>query len=148
MNQSTNRHKLKQGFTLVELMVVMAIIATLMGLVIGVSGSVQRNAANAKARAEISDLMNELEIYKSDKGTYPNDWAQFGNWYTNEKYAGTEYTTTDGTATAPVDPWGERYMYEFNPSTSEFVYLIGSFGPDNVNNNGDGDDITNRNGAL
>jgi general secretion pathway protein G len=148
MNQTHSSHKLKQGFSLIELLVVMAIIATLMGLVIGVSGAITRKTAVARARAELADLMNELEIYKSDEGSYPADWAEFGSWYTDDKYAGTAYTITDGEANDPVDPWGTDYSYTFDPTVSEFIYLIGSYGPDGTNNNGDGDDITNRNGSL
>lgn len=156
MQQSKSTHKQKQGFSLIELLVVMAIIAILMGLVIGVSGAVTRKAAEARARAEISDLMQEIEIYKSDKGSYPagSDLSAFMQWYTNEKYVGTLYTLTelDGSK-LPIDPWGNKYLYGYNPS-NPFVYLIGSYGPDGKKGGngsstfGENDDITNRNGAL
>ena len=151
MNQRQSPHKFKKGFTLIELLVVMAIIGILMGIILGVSGAIQRKAAEAKARAEIADLMNEIEIYKSEKGSYPADWAEFGTWYTGEKYVGTKYTLTEGTPSDPVDPWGVDYMYG---EVREFTYLIGSKGPDGRNGGngstvfGDGDDITNRNGEL
>jgi len=160
MNQTKSPHNPKQGFSLIELLVVMAIIATLMGLVIGVSGAIQRKTAIARARAELADLMNEIEIYKSDNGSYPLNWDEFGSWYFTEKYSGTAYTTTDFSSTTdllsgnpfePLDPWGGEIRYQKN---SEFLYLIGSKGPDTSNGGngsnsfGDGDDITNRNGSL
>lgn len=145
MQQSKSTHKQKQGFSLIELLVVMAIIAILMGLVIGVSGAVTRKAAEARARAEISDLMQELEIYKSDKESYPATLGVFMQWYTTEKYVGTLYTITERSGDNPIDPWGNNYLYEYK-DTNPFVYLIGSHGPDAKPNTSD--DITNRNGAL
>lgn len=143
INFSTKR---KQGFTLVELLVVMAIIGILMGLVIGISGAVQQGAAEAKAKAEIADLMNEIEKYKVEKGSYPDDWDEFANWY-SQKYEGTAYTITEGGPDAPIDPWGREYRYDFDASRP-FVYFIGSRGPNGRDDSGDEDDITNRNGAL
>ncbi|MGA0334381.1 MAG: type II secretion system protein GspG [Kiritimatiellia bacterium] len=143
MTHTTSPHKHKQGFSLVELLVVMAVIAILMGIVIGVSGSIQRKAAEAKARAEIADLMNELEVYKSDMGTYPSSLGDLVNWYQTEKYK-VDFDLTDLNGTTPVDPWGNPYEYPAS-GVKEFTYFIGSKGPDK---NLAADDITNRNGAL
>jgi len=64
---------MKRGFTLIELLVVMAIIAILVSLIIGIAGNVQKQAAKARARAEIAALETALERYKLDNGDYP-DW--------------------------------------------------------------------------
>ena len=59
------------GFTLVELLTVMAIIMILAGLVLGTSGYVQKKGARARAEAEIAALSAALESYKADNGIYP-----------------------------------------------------------------------------
>lgn len=64
---------MRRGFTLIELLVVMAIIAILAGLIIGIAGNVQKQAAKARARAEIGALETALERFKLDNGDYP-DW--------------------------------------------------------------------------
>ncbi len=153
MQQTTESHKHKQGFSLIELLVVMAIIAILMGIVIGIAGGVTSGAAEAKAKAQMADMMTELEKYRGDEGQFPADWNEFRDWYV-EKYPDTAYTITEGSPQNPIDPWGAGYKYEYNAVTSPFVYLLGTKGPDGrdgsppTNQFGKGDDITNRNGAL
>jgi len=140
----------KQGFTLVELMVVMAIIAILMGIVIGISGGVTRGAAENQARAQIANLMLEMDKFHSDKGRYPEDWNDFRDWYLQEAYEDTAYTITDGTMRMgenfrPLDPWGREYDYQIQENNPR-VYLLISFGPSGASN--PDDNISNRNSVL
>lgn len=60
------------GFTVVELLVVMAIILVLAGLVLGTSSYVHNKAARSRAEAEIAALSAALENYKADNGVYPS----------------------------------------------------------------------------
>ena len=146
MKETSQISSRRSGFTLVEMLVVMAIIAILMSLVLGIFGAAGQGALESKAKAEIADLMNEIEKYNADEGSYPADWAAFNTWYT-ARYPGTAYTISDGDPSDPIDPWGSSYVYTYNSSVP-FVYFIGSLGPNLTNDNGDVDDITNRNGAL
>lgn len=137
MNAPPNA-KRKQAFTLIELLVVIAIIAILMAITLGIAGAVNRSAAESKARAEIANLVLELEAYKSDRGIYPADLVKFLEWY-KDKYANTLYTITDvgtfrkgsGPSTeyyqAPADPWGNEFYYK---PINDFVFRLGSKGPD------------------
>jgi general secretion pathway protein G len=162
MTRSIRHNPSRQGFSLIEILVVLAIIAILVSLVIGIAGGVQRGAAESKAKAEIASLMTELEKYKEDKGTYPSNLTtDFIPWYTNTYYNAI-YNLTDfkssGSNKTPIDPWGKDYYYNFNASNNPNVYQIGSRGadgrlgsqpdPDSAANFGKGDDITNRNGSL
>lgn len=61
----------KRGFTLVELVVVMAIILILIGIVSGVSSGVRDAQARATAKAELAVLSLALERFKSVHGDYP-----------------------------------------------------------------------------
>jgi len=60
------------GFTLVELLTVMAVIAILAGLILSISGFAQKKGALARAQAEIQALSSACESYKADNGTYPH----------------------------------------------------------------------------
>jgi prepilin-type N-terminal cleavage/methylation domain-containing protein len=60
------------GFTLAELLTVMAIIAILAALILSISGWAQKKAALNRAQAEIKALEAGCENYKNDNGTYPD----------------------------------------------------------------------------
>lgn len=147
MQETTESQKHKQGFSLVELLVVMAIIAILMGIVIGISGGVNRGAAEAQAKAQVSELVLELEKYRGDEGQFPANWDEFRDWYLYT-YSGTAYTITDGTLRAdetfsPLDPWGKPYRYT---RISDYVMRVSSDGPDGTPNTED--DINNLKGSI
>ncbi|MCC5844795.1 MAG: type II secretion system protein GspG [Verrucomicrobia bacterium] len=154
-NRMTKKNK--QGMTLMELMVVIAIIMILMGIVVGISGGAQRGAAEAKARAEIGSMALELESYRADKGSYPTidqgGLSELVRWYRSERYVGVEWDLTDLNGQTPIDPWGRDYYYA--PQSSGLFFRLGSRGPDGRFGSspdantpasfGRGDDITLRN---
>jgi type II secretory pathway pseudopilin PulG len=59
------------AFTLIELIVVIAIIIVLAGLILSTVGYVQKKGARARAETEIAALSAALESYKADNGIYP-----------------------------------------------------------------------------
>jgi type II secretory pathway pseudopilin PulG len=61
------------GFTLIELIVVTAVIIILTGLVLSTVGYVQKKAARARAETEIAAMSAACENYKADNGIYPRD---------------------------------------------------------------------------
>ncbi|MGI8956321.1 MAG: type II secretion system protein [Chthoniobacterales bacterium] len=60
------------AFTVVELLVVMAIIIVLAGLVLATSSYVHNKGARSRAEAEIAAISAGLENYKADNGVYPS----------------------------------------------------------------------------
>jgi prepilin-type N-terminal cleavage/methylation domain-containing protein len=61
------------AFTLIELLIVIAIIAILAGFVMATAGYVQKKGKRSRAEAEIAALSAALENYRSDNGAYPSD---------------------------------------------------------------------------
>lgn len=59
------------GFTLVELLAVVLVIALLTGLAMSTASYVMKRAASQSTRAQITAIVNALENYKSDWGVYP-----------------------------------------------------------------------------
>lgn len=59
------------GFTLLELLTVIAIVVVLAGLILGGMGYAQQKAASSRATGEIAALSNLIEAFKADFGDYP-----------------------------------------------------------------------------
>ncbi|MEG1152188.1 MAG: prepilin-type N-terminal cleavage/methylation domain-containing protein, partial [Oscillospiraceae bacterium] len=78
--------KNKKGFTLVELMVVVAIIGILTAIAIPVYNSVTSKADQRACDANVRILKSAVENYHIDKGVYPNAGTDLDS-YVEGKYA-------------------------------------------------------------
>jgi type II secretory pathway pseudopilin PulG len=65
--------RVSAAFTLIELIVVTAVIITLTGLVLSTVGYVQKKGARSRAETEIAAFSAACESYKADNGVYPQD---------------------------------------------------------------------------
>lgn len=105
----------KCGFTLLELIAVMAIIAILAGLGAKGYNAARHQAKESRAKAEIEKLRNLLNEYRVEYGRYPATLFDIGP-LTNS-VEGLEW----------IDPWGHDYQYL---CTNRFLYTIWSEGQD------------------
>ena len=62
-----------RAFTIIEVLLVIAIIIILAGLILSTVGYVQKKGARSRAEAEIAAMSAALESYKADNGIYPRD---------------------------------------------------------------------------
>jgi prepilin-type N-terminal cleavage/methylation domain-containing protein len=63
----------QRGFTLVEMLVVIAIIGLLAGMIVPLAGLATKKRNLARARAEVDSLALAIDTYKAKKGFYPPD---------------------------------------------------------------------------
>ena len=61
------------AFTLIEMLTVMAIIAVIASLVVGVSGLVQSKAARSRAEGEIAAMSAAIKSYEAENGIVPRN---------------------------------------------------------------------------
>ena len=116
------------GFTLMELLVVLAILGLLMSLV-GPQVLNQLGGAKTKTTAiQIRDLEQALEMYKLDVGRFPSTGE--GLVALVDKPAGTTgwngpYLKSD----VPLDPWNREYHYKYPGERGELdIFSYGQNG--------------------
>ncbi len=69
---------LQRGFTLIEMLVVIAIISILIGIGINTFTIAQQKARDVRRKADLRSIQTALELYKQDKGDYPTGVAPYG----------------------------------------------------------------------
>jgi general secretion pathway protein G len=135
------------AFTLLELMVVVVILGILAAFVVPRISKRPEDARVTKAKIEIANLEQALELYYLDNGTYPTteqglraliEKPQSGEIPENWKAGG--YLAKPK---MPEDPWGNKYQY-LAPGEHNSDFDLYSLGKDGVEG-GEGydSDITN-----
>lgn len=129
---ASERRRREDGFTLVELMVVLVIIGLLATIVIINVLPAADRAAVTKAHADIATLEQAIEMYRLDNQRYP--------------------TTAEGLQVLvagryiprlPEDPWHHPYNYAA-PGRDGKPFLVATWGADGrEGGSGDNADITN-----
>jgi len=61
------------AFSLIEMLVVMAVIAILASMIFPITKAVTRNRIKSRTRAEMEQVATAIEIYKTKRGHYPPD---------------------------------------------------------------------------
>jgi len=142
----------RRGFTLLELLAVIAVIAALTGVVIGVGRRATESGRTSRARAELAALAAALESYKAVRGDYPRtaDAAQMLQALLGRRDA--SLAPMNGRAVLEVerfrvsadpyaneaalllDPWEQPYRYAYRavPGWTNPSFVLVSAGPDQV----------------
>ena len=144
MSRPSRHRPPRSGFTLMELLLVMAILVILLGLVAPRFMGTQKKANINAAQSQIGLFKSPLEMYALDMNSYPATEQGLqalveapGDLENPEQWKGPYLDSS-----IPTDPWGREYQYEYPPSrkTNDFPD-IWSFGPDGED--GSEDDIGN-----
>ncbi len=72
-----------RGFTIVELLIVIVVIAILAAITVVAYNGIKNRADFSKKQSDLSTIVKALELYKTDNGRYPNSEAcdnQTGNY--------------------------------------------------------------------
>ncbi len=119
----------QDGFTLIELMVVILIIGLLATIVVQNLRSATDKAKRVKAQADISQIKSALDRYYLDAGSYPTS-DQGLPALTAAPTSGNDPKDWGGPyiERMPLDPWGRAYFYQSDGNE----YLLKSYGADGV----------------
>lgn len=122
MISDLNKNEKHSGFSLIELMVTVSVIALLSVISVVSINVVSANARDSKRLADVKTLSSALQIYYTDNGQYPNCTA-------NDRDYGGAWTTCLGAALAPYisvmprDPGKDAYGYDYYKSGKK-AYLL------------------------
>ena len=134
-----------RGFTLLEIIVVVAIIAILAAYIAPkVAGRVD-DARISKAKSDIRVLESSLELYKLDNFVYPSGEQGLEALVNKPSGEGTKNWRDGGyIKKLNKDPWGNPYQYLYPGSNGEFdVFSLGADAA--VGGDGEAADIGNWN---
>jgi general secretion pathway protein G len=118
-----------RGFTLMEILLVLAILVVLASMVTLGYSNIQKGANVKAAKTQLNLLESAVNAYSIDVGTLPSNLEALvqvpGDLARPDKWNGPYLAKT----TLPVDPWNQPYQYEItDQSTGKF--RIWSNGPD------------------
>ncbi|EMR0462538.1 type II secretion system major pseudopilin GspG [Stenotrophomonas maltophilia] len=124
--QVRGRRARQQGFSLIEIMVVVVIIGILAALIVPRLMDRPDQARVVAARQDIAALMQALKLFKLDNGRYPS--AEQGlQALVKPPQGGGAMPVTPYLDRLPNDPWGQPYQYQIPGTHGDIdVFSLGA----------------------
>ena len=113
-----------RGFTLVELMIVVAIIGILVSITVPLYANVTARSRIAKAQADIRSLVSAVSIYESHMSVYPSALTDLTAVVTSPS----GLTAGPFMASIPTPPstaWGSAYTFVTNVNGTFVISAAG-----------------------
>jgi len=129
----------QQGFTLLEIMLVVSIIVIILGVAISKLGNTTAIAKTMRVQADLQAIKTQLQLYESMNGFYPSSEQGLQALVTqpsNDPHPTRWYQLF---RELPKDPWGSDYIYRNPGQKNSGGYDLYSAGPDRQADTGDDD---------
>ena len=110
-----------KGFSLIELLIVILVLAVLTGIAIPIYGLITARAKESATEVEMMNIAKALEIHNSDNQAYP----------LSEEYPDILEDNEYMDPVPIIDAWGGQYGYDSNGTS----YMLTSRGMDGVSGN-------------
>ena len=125
-----------KGFTLIEVMVVVVILAILAAIIVPRILKRPEQARVVAARQDILGIQNALSLYKLDNGFYPSTSQGIQALVSKPSGSPTPQNWAAGgyLKKLPLDPWGKQYRY-LHPGKHSSVDIWSDGPPDSSDKN-------------
>ena len=123
-NRRTQLLRKQQGFSLIEVLVVMTILAVIFGLVVSNVTGGQDKAKYKQAKIEVQKLSQSVSEFYLDTGNMPDSLDELYNDNGESMWMGPYVKEKE-----LKDPWGEPYHYSANSQHNQ-PFDIYSYGKD------------------
>ncbi len=136
MRKPTN----ESGFTLLEIMIVVTIIALLLGTAIYKLGGNVEYARHTRIQADVQGISTQLKLYESMNGFYPPTEQGLQALVTQATTEPRPSRWYQLYKEMPKDPWQNPYVYRCPGIRNPESFDLYSAGPNRIDDNGGGDD--------
>ncbi len=137
LTNSSSIRRQPAGFTLLEMVIVLGIIAMILGGAIFSMKKIGNSAKLSQVNGDFSSIGTSLDMYKLTGGTLPS--TQQGLQALVDKPTSTPVPRRWAQIydKVPLDPWGVPYKYRFPGKKRATDYEIYTSGPDGMDNTAD-----------
>ena len=137
INRSTSRIRRSSGFTLLEMVIVLGIIAMILGGAIFAMKGISGAAKLRQVEADFKSFDSAMAMYKLNAGSFPT--TQQGLKALVEKPSSTPVPRrwSQIMKKLPPDPWGADYGYRFPGKKTASDFEMFSKGEDGIENTAD-----------
>jgi len=140
MSQKPHSSRRRHAFTLIELLLVLIILAVLASVAVPIYTGRSRQAKIDATKASISNLETAIDLFENTYDRFPETLDELVR----------PPVAPDGSQPArflkstivPTDGWGRSFFYKTPGNVDTERYDIWSAGPNGLDENGSGDDIT------
>jgi general secretion pathway protein G len=140
------RNRRRSGFTLLEILVVVGIIALLAAFVVPTFINSSENAKVRMAEAQVKDsgpISSAIDTFHLEVGRYPKELSELSKKPDDEEEGKKWHGPYIKDPSSLKDPWGHEFKYQSPGKVREDAYDLWSIGKDNQD--GTDDDVTNYN---
>ena len=127
---TVNHQARARGFSLLEMVIVLGIIALILGAAITFSGGITGAARDQAASAKIRELVAKVETYRMMAGVYPSEQQGLKALVERPSSEPQPKKWRKQSNSLPIDPWGNEYVYKYPGSVDNTTFEIRSIGAD------------------
>ena len=129
----------QQGFTLLEIMLVVSIIVIILGVAISKLGNTTAIAKTMRVQADVQAIKTQLQLYESMNGFFPTTEQGLQALVTQPQNDPRPTRWYQLFRELPKDPWGSDYIYRYPGLKNPGGYDLYSAGQDRQADTADDD---------